>query len=223
MSLLRRGHTMKVVTIPTPLHYWRLDSNANDSAGTAHGTLIDNPTLVTGKVNDAYSFNGTSQYMTVDINKVNLPSIMTALCWAKSNTVNWNHSGFIVSCRSGNGFIIHPNNGTKVVRPYIFNSLGNTVYASVDIVPTDITLWHQYGVIWDGKKVHSIFDGTIIGSATHTISREDQLNDAALQIGRDLTNRYGNLVVDEVATWDRILTASEIAKIYNNGNGKPLL
>ena len=45
--------------------WWAGEGNANDSFATNNGTLVNGVGFATGEVGQAFSFNGTSQYVSV--------------------------------------------------------------------------------------------------------------------------------------------------------------
>ena len=56
---LDRGYNIYPVAVPNePLAWYRFDGNADDSAGSAHGIEIGNPTYEDGKFGQAISFDG---------------------------------------------------------------------------------------------------------------------------------------------------------------------
>ncbi len=47
------------------INWWAGEDNANDSIGTNNGTLIGNLGFTNGKVGQAFSFNGSSGYVSI--------------------------------------------------------------------------------------------------------------------------------------------------------------
>ncbi len=96
----------------------------------------------------------------VSIHGVNDPGYMAAtvpmtasfsvIAWARSATPTWNKDGWIMSDRSPNGFIIHPNAGTNSVGFYI-GSNGYNTYIPINtfVAVDDITAWHQYAITYE--------------------------------------------------------------------------
>ena len=62
-------------------------------------------------------------------------------------------------------------------------------------------------------------DGELVGSDTSGYVLQNRNN--AMQIGGnpDAGNRGWNGNIDDVAVWDRVLTADEVSSIYNGGDG----
>src|SRR3989338_5976472 len=45
--------------------HWKFEGNANDSAGTNNGTLVNGPTFTTGKIGQALSFDGQNDRVSI--------------------------------------------------------------------------------------------------------------------------------------------------------------
>ena len=199
---------------PSPIAYYAFDDNANDSSGNNYnGTTNGGPALVTGVSGQAYSFDGVNDYISIG-NTISITSSFTATAWAKSAISNWNAYGWITSSRVANGFIISPILGSKRVDLYVINStsgIGYTLVGSCN--PSDITVWHQYGVGYDSvqNKAFVICDGSVTYKQG-AISRG--AGTIALDIGRDYgyaTKRYGSGSIDEVKIWNSALSTADIS------------
>lgn len=89
---------------------WKLDEDSGNTALDAsgndrHGTLINAPVRATGPGRKFLSLNGTNQ--AVEGNGLpDLRTQVTAACWARSNSSNWNIAGTLVSRRPQ--FVLHP-------------------------------------------------------------------------------------------------------------------
>jgi hypothetical protein len=74
------------VNLPSPLAFFPFEGNALDVSGHGcNGSITGSPALVSGYQGQAYSFNGSTDYITVplDINPVKYPRL-TMGCWAKT-------------------------------------------------------------------------------------------------------------------------------------------
>ena len=175
-----------------------------------------------GKYGNAVNFNGIDNYVRVTPIIGDFRSF-AVLVWCKSLVAtNWNSHGWIASYRDVNGFIIHPNGGTNTIGFYIVDSAG-TFHGLSNPSISDITLWHQYGIMYDftAKIAYYIIDG-VRTALSLDITRT--VTNIAMDIGRDWNDpsRHGLALEDEVQLFDRYLTADEIAWLYANGPGFPL-
>ena len=87
--------------------HWKLDETsgtiATDSAGTNNGTLTNGPTWVTGKLNNALSFDGTNDYVNAG-NPASLTDInvKTISAWIKLNSYGETSYGRVVDKENDN-------------------------------------------------------------------------------------------------------------------------
>ena len=80
--------------------------------------------------------------------------------------------------------------------------------------------WHHLvTTVEGGIRTDMYVDGELVGSDTSGYALQDRAN--AMQIGGnpDAANRGWNGNIDDVAVWDRVLTADEVSSIYNGGDG----
>ncbi|MEZ5596734.1 MAG: LamG-like jellyroll fold domain-containing protein [Pseudomonadales bacterium] len=193
---------------------WHAEGNGVDAAGSADATLNNGATFADGVVGQAFRFDGIDDSVTATVTMT--PSFTVTL-WAKSDTATWNTFGWLASARDPNGFILHPEPGTNQVNMYLVDNAGSTTWVG-QVVPTDITEWHQYTLSFDADtgltKVY--LDGGLIRSFTYSISRDTA--DALVTFGADsLPGRFGDGAIDEPAIFNRPLSDAEVAALYTVG------
>lgn len=178
------------------------------------GTLINGPTY-NSAAGGSWSFNGTSNYVSVaNSDSLNTPN-NTLICWAKSNTSTWNDFGFLMSKRSV--FIMHPQQNLTTVIYYYY--LNNT-FASQSVDVSDITAWNMYACSWDGTRINAYLNGALInfGVKTGPLNTSDT---GVLEIGKDDTfSRYLNGNIAHASMYNRALTAAEIRQNFNAYRGR---
>jgi hypothetical protein len=67
-------------------NWWPADGNARDIWAGDNGTLENGATFAAGEVNQAFSLNGTNQY--VDVGSVNLPTTFSIDAWVNPNDLS---------------------------------------------------------------------------------------------------------------------------------------
>jgi len=212
---------LSVVAADNLVGWWKLDETSgavalDSSPEKHHGTLM-NMTLstdsVTGQINRAFEFDGTTEY--VEASNLPVGKAFTVMAWAKSNTATWNNHGFIVSSRSANGFILHPNSGTNDVRLIIYSSTSTQTSLS-NFTPVDIQIWHHYAASYDADTLAwaEYLDGVIKASGTTSITRT--ASTATVNLGKDhnVPGRYFDGQIDDARIYNKALTAAEITLIY---------
>ncbi|MEI8040046.1 MAG: immunoglobulin domain-containing protein [Verrucomicrobiota bacterium] len=219
--------------------YLPFDGDFGDYSGRRnHGTPMGSPTFGTGRVGQSLHFKTTADGLTRNYvslgypsdlkfgtgnfsvalwvnytSQVDDPALISNKDWGSSSNIGWglfaqNGGNFRISCTgtprgSGNRFNATP---IQVVRD------GS---------------WHQLVcTFWRGQGVSTYLDGVLINTGALTIagSVDTGSQGYALNIGQDGTGNYtdgGSAAIegdiDEVILWNRLITAQEIAQLYNAG------
>ena len=204
--------------------YWSLEE--------ASGTRVDatgrgndlSPTAApgntTGKVGNALSLNGSTQYISradnADLSMgdidftiagwFNIPSLATWALVTKWNTTG-NHREYWLGYFSSKFQFFVSSNGTAT--------------ASVAPAATSSTsAWH-FVVCWHDSVNNfikiSVDDGAVASSSYSSGVFDDTTE---FRIGADVNGSFFGGPVDEVGIWKRVLTAAEITDLYNSGNGR---
>src|SRR3989344_5667051 len=189
------------------------DTSGNNNVGTlGGGTAGYRPTWKSSgscKSGSCLSFDGTDDYVEISAH-TNPTAAITVEAWAKSNTANWDDTGWVASKR--NAYIMHPESGTKDMYFYIYT----TGWTAAVFTLTDITSWHHYVGTYDGSNVKLYVDGQL--KATNPLTGAINADTGALYIGADDgQGRYGNGFVDDVKIFNYARTAAQIAWAYNRG------
>jgi arylsulfatase A-like enzyme len=211
---------------------WPLDATTGATAADAsgnghHGTLVNNPSWSSGPGRKFLAFNGTSQ--SVDV--ANLPDLrlrITAACWARSDTPDWNAAGSLVSRRPQ--FILHPWANSRRISFTVFHSGGTQHHCEVDLATIpgfSLTDWHHYAGSYDATtgEVRLYVDG-YPRAATSIGPRLLDSTTGPLHLGRDVgLARYLGGAIDEAFIYDRTLAPAEIlalaAGFDDDGDGLP--
>ena len=79
------GHVSALAAAGSEIGWWKFDGNLTDSSTNANnGTGVGSPTFATGKVGQAVSLNGTSQWVSVaDANSLDFTTGMTLAAWIR--------------------------------------------------------------------------------------------------------------------------------------------
>lgn len=202
------------------------DGNANDIIGANHGTLVNGATFAPGMVGQAFSLDGTNDY--VDVGDVDLPATFTIDTWIRPNNVTAYQT--IVS---------KDNNDT--LRSYFFqleatgtlvgsvrNSISQYTQYRTSSAVVSAGSWQHVAMVYDGsagagQKMRFYVNGVsypaaVIASQDSGGTPEDNALSTKLGIIGDVVTSPFNGLIDEVEIFDRALTAEEIAAIANAGS-----
>lgn len=147
----------------------------------------------------------------------------SASVWAKSAVTPWNAGGWIMTSTAGssnNGIMIIPSIGTKSVMYYLGS--GGSIWSN-GVTLNDITVWHQYGIVYDGTNFYTYLDGKRLSkqaiSATLDFSTLGTVNIGGHYKGSDWgVNYHGNGWVDSARIFNKALSAREMNILYAEGS-----
>lgn len=203
--------------------YYNFENNTNGltdiASGLHNGTLINSPSLTTGKLGNAYGFDGVNQYVSVaDENALDI-NYYSISAWVK---VNNNALGTILSKGyegSGTAYLFWRNPVTT----------GDTKWGSYTggwhAIDYDTfsspTSWYHAVLVHNATGLGVWINGVLVSSSSDSFSAPS--NNANITIGADsnsgVVDYWLNGTIDELGLWNRSLTPAEITKIYNYGAG----
>jgi YD repeat-containing protein len=196
--------------------WWPANGDPNDVIGGNNGVLAGGASFVASRVGGGFSFNGISGALQVpDAPSLNFSptSPITVELWAYSTgsqTVmnlfgkrSGNCSGdfnYQITCDTTNG--LQFNGGTDA-------GLTGGVYTGVQM---PLNTWMHLAVTFDGTTFSFYTNGVLAGIGTGTLG--PTVSDP-LTIGTSGACSYFAGMIDEVAIYNRSLSATEIAFVYN--------
>lgn len=206
------------ITDPSSVGYWKFDEGSGDVAGDSSGnendgTLVNNPTWVSGLLGQALEFDGVDDYVTIpdspslDINGAGI----TFMAWIYSP--GFQDYGWIMG-KGQSGpwddmvwWLLPRSNGA--IR-YGIKSGGSTIERLDIPVGLAINTWQHVAVVYDGSYMRFYLNGVERDSYPKTGNLD--VNDAPILIGLDgwsPTNHYRGKI-DEVKIYNRALSPEEI-------------
>ena len=201
--------------------------NLNDTSGnTQNGTNVGSVTFTTGKVGNAFTFNG-SNYVTLPNDSMNLTGDFSISTWVNFATLSGAKdilSSFTLLGGNYYGFELYANGpGLKFST---FN--GTTTYLLNDLLsggaPLSTNTWYNIVITRKSSTGTKMYiNGTLNVSNTSTQNPVYAPTNYAT-IGASNAGSYVNLAasgtkIDGLTIWNKELTVSEIASLYNAGNG----
>jgi serine/threonine protein kinase len=210
---------------PGLVGWWRGEGNGNDSAGTNNGVLQEGVAFVTGKVGQAFSFDGTTGYVEVpDVPSLRLTNELTIEFWVRRQDLqvgdaliekgaDWtrgvqNYGVTIAGAQSGNALVFLFAGGTRY----------STSIADLN--------WHHIAVVArNGDADPTFYVDAVPQPVTFRQGPEKLVlypSTAPLHIGAQVDPVSGwfyhsKALLDEVSIYNRALPASEIQAIFAAG------
>lgn len=169
------------------------DASVNNNTGSATGT-----TIVNGKINKGRSFNGSTNFLTVQNNSSLNPSQITIEAWI--NPVSNTGGGNIVMKYVSNGYQMRLNNGK-------LETFLPTPLTSSALIP--LNTWTHVAVTHDGSQATIYINGVFDTSKSYA---QNLSSTSPLYIGKHVSSGgYFQGVIDEL----RISNLSRIPSEFN--------
>jgi hypothetical protein len=229
---------------------WSAEGDGGDSADGNTGTLCGNATFAEGKMGQAFSLDGVNSYVKIPQSpNLNFTDQITISFWMKSGSNNpmTTFQGLVTSdfywvdISYGAGGRMGVNFGVSTTANRPTESKGRTSVGNF----TDISSangggaavtrghWHHIAATYDGAKLQLYVGGRPWGNPMpETGTIRPMLPDSFVAIGSEdgrttapecIGNRYFNGLIDEVAIFNRALSAEEIQALATaQNNGEPL-
>ena len=200
--------------------YWSLNTNANDYINSNNGTTF-NTTSITGKIHNAYDFNGVNAYIEIpNSSTLNITGSITIQAWIKRNSdpILWARRASIVNKGGDNQYRLqHSINNTGF--EFAIRTMSWTSFVASTTAPQQ-DVW--YFVVWtyDGSAVKIYVNGVLERSISRTSPIMSNISPVNIWRRATINDRYFDGIIDEVGIWNRSLTASEIASLYNEWAGR---
>ncbi|MGQ0587254.1 MAG: LamG domain-containing protein, partial [Gammaproteobacteria bacterium] len=197
------------------------DGNAFDIQGGRHGTPNGGVSFATGRVDQAFSFDGATGVVQVPSGpSLPTPSGITLDAWVNFSSAGGNQM-IVTRDLSGLGeaYVLLRNGNTLEADAH--DSAGNGTPVTFAFVPTPGTWYHVAYAFDDASNSQTLYlDGALVAGNTNASLIGYDLS--SMTIGADVepgptTLSYFNGSIDEVEMFDRALTQPEIQAIFSAG------
>jgi hypothetical protein len=194
--------------------WWRGENNTGDDSGNENnGTLNGGTTYISGKFGNAFSFDDSDDYISVN-SAGDLPdgnNQFTFSLWAYPESFVTGTALSLAEDGSGTNRMAlgFTGNGASGTWNYYDPALAEWVPSASGAVMIDT--WQMVTITFDGTTDRYYINGSEIGSrvASHTF------NSSYTFIGTDNQGDPFNGSIDDVLIFNRSLSASEVASLYN--------
>lgn len=225
------GKCRSCVSAPASMtDWWPGDGNADNIQGFHEGTLENGASFGAGKVGPAFSLDGDDDY--VDVGDVDLGATFTIDAWINPDSLFADHAIFAkADCfciGPGISYVLGVSGNGSLFALVINDSGGLTFYGTnAGVIASGI--WQHVALIYDGNagagaKLTFYVNGNPVSGSVF------KGDDGGIPLNNTTPTTIGNLpantnletfdgLIDEVEVFDRILSAEEIAAIFNAGSG----
>jgi len=209
---------------------YKAESNANDSLGVYNGTANGGVTYSAGKSGNAFTFNGTTAYVSLPTNQFKFTTDFSINVWSNfsGNTIDIQtiFANLTYDGTYGYGYFLYYYNNTLTFQ--ISNNSGSVLlnYTTASLFNS----WNNIVIIRKlstGTKMY--INGTLVASNSNV---QNPNYHATMTPSIGATNygpTFANLVqyyasngskIDELNVWNKELTETEVTNLYNSGTGK---
>jgi hypothetical protein len=223
LSFSARSQTC--ASLPTNLvSWWRAETNALDSLRSHHGTLFNGASYATGKVGQAFSFDGVDDFVSVPHTDDFSPTgPFSVEVWIKASASQPESLFHIMDTQTSSdrtGWFVIGNGAGKV---YIGFGNATAFPAAVSTTGVKDDQWHHLVGVFNGTQLQMYVDGVLEGTIA---AGNPPLNETGeLVIGRGWGDgfpyRHFRGLVDEPSYYSRALSSNEVFVLHAaGGSGK---
>ncbi|MBU2637454.1 MAG: LamG domain-containing protein, partial [Nanoarchaeota archaeon] len=193
--------------------WWRLENTngtwfEDSSSWGNNGTCTNCPNLTTGMRGKAYKFDGSNDYISINVSAAR-SDIISVFTWIKPSTVSTGRQDII---KSGNSGTYATNNWILGLTTSSIRVYGDTTNIATGTGVINAEQWQHIGFVANGTYVKIYVNG-------------EQKADSALTINNGNTDgegigyggAYTNGTIDEVMVFTRALSPEEINATYSAG------
>ena len=198
--------------------WWPFNGNANDESGNGFNGTVNAATLTTDRLeksNSAYAFNGSNGHITANGNQRFVSPQMTISAWVLFNQMSFGGQQYLVLGNSTNAAWAYsyrfPNNSNNLLK-----NQGCSLKDHDWPNTYSPNKWYHVAYVISNTAISSYVNGEFISSQPSSPFQSD-CSSYVLNIGLDVfgLREFLNGKMDDIAIWERALTAAEISKIYN--------
>lgn len=200
--------------------WYAFDGNAKDSSGNGNDGTVEGATPTAdrnGKPNGAYSFDGNDMIVVADSESLRSPTNAVSIAvWLKPGTALNLSRIWEVACCKGMDARQYGLGIERNARVMLNDACGvtNLEISCRNCGPVlTAGVWRQIVVTWDGTVFKTYRDGILLAQIEKSGILPE--NTESLYIGADYPggDEFYNGDMDDLAIWNRALTAEEVARL----------
>ncbi|MBI5138945.1 MAG: LamG domain-containing protein [Candidatus Vogelbacteria bacterium] len=207
---------------------YALDKSASGNVGTLTGTRS-----IAGKIAQARSFNGTSDYISVGTANLWSGGVGTVSAWVKMNSGAIGNNNYIVAKGDDHpstgvswGMDIIPRSATTASLAFLYGSQAwATVGNNSPYIPFTTNVWHHVVMVANSNNTQQIYLDGVLQTCDETSCTKTVITPgASLEFNIGKTSRaapneyFTNGSIDDVRVYSRALSAAEITRLYQAGS-----
>jgi len=187
---------------------WHFDGNPNDTIGLNNATTYGTITYPNTRLAQGASFDSTTSFINTSTNI----GITGAQEWTISSWFNLRSSSGIRTIVNFGSGVTNYNYSQQVL--YTGKAqCGGTYYTGNEWAQTDTinpNNWYNLVCTYNGTNVRAYLNGIYYSTKAYTLS----IPDSVVQIGSATPANTLNGTIDDIAIWNRSLSAAEVSTLY---------
>lgn len=187
------------------------DRSGNNHQGSINGTASFS---TSGKNGKALSFNGTSNYVSInDSNKLDLTTNMTLEAWVKPSTLTDWRTILVKEAYGAQAYAMYAN--TNLNKPDGEINTGSAIYEAFGTAKLSTTAWTHMATTYDGSTLRLFINGNQVSQKA--VSSTIRVSNGKLFIGgNSMWGEYFKGLIDDIRIYNKALTQGEIQSDMNN-------
>ena len=209
--------------------HWKMDADQKNSTSTFDSSGYNNHGLISGAVQtnegrfkEGYKFDGVNDF----INITNEPTFdferndsFSGFAWIKGNKKATSIFGKMYNGIPFTGWDFEITGTTGYLSLYLINTWTSNSICVRSNIAVDDNQWHHVGFTYNGTNatgVNLFIDGSnIVETVVYNSLNTSILNEQDFKIGARTAGEFFNGTIDEVRIYNRALSATEVAGLYN--------
>lgn len=221
-------NTLSLLSDANLIAYYRFNTGALTTDSKGSNTLTNNNTVgetASGKYGYAADFgtSNTDKYFSRASDLGITGGAISMAAWIKVRTEPGDATGQAIVYQSDSGndvaFDITYKQTSSVPKITCTRSRDGI---GADAVSHDVTLgttlWHHVALTYNGTTMRLYLNGTDVGNTAASGNGSDPVTTDSFNIGRygyDTGSNYASMYIDDVAVFNRALTAEEVLSLYS--------
>jgi len=211
--------------------YWNMDNESIngttvlDNAENNHGTSANTPTILAGKIGQAMSFNGSSDYVTLPYTpKYQFTTSMGIGGWAYRSDWNFATDEKLISNTEAGGYQISFNAAGGWEGKAAILARINGSYIGPGILLSSLSPgWHHFFGTYDGRYLKFYVDGVLVDTSdvganypiTYSYNNSVMIG-AEPYLDSTPSGYYFGGSIDDVRIYNYALSAQEVSELYSS-------
>ena len=198
---------------------YHFDGDATDSSGNGNDGVLSGtpPTLATGMYDQCYSFNGSSNFITVsDDNTLDLTTAFTICCWIKPDSLTETNDYILSKLNEA-----ETDSCYSIVWEYVNNTIefygdcaGSPRTGSQMVLPD--AGWHFISYSYDGTNLVGILDDKVVFKIEKSFTLNTSTKDLLIGTFKVAGTKCFKGLIDELMIYPTALTTAQVSTLMRD-------